>query len=153
MFQAFQSDPRSQIQGFFDFVRAKGAIEAIRNQDFFEFAKIYNGLGQAAEYERIIRNRLALFQSVRPVAPALPAMAALAPAALPAFEAAAPAEVAAERLVDWQQQLLFVTQLSIIQQTYWLRLAAATDPATAQQVMIDATNEAIRQLAALRSQR
>jgi hypothetical protein len=147
MFQAFQSDPRSQIQGFFDFVRAKGAVEAMRDQNFFEFAKLYNGAGQAADYETIIRNRLALFQSLRPASPGPP------PAALPAFEVATPSEVAADRLAAWQQQLLFVTQLSIIQQTYWLRLAAAADPATAQQLMLNAANEALGQLAALDSQR
>lgn len=150
MFNAFQSDLRSQIQGFFDFVRSKNAVDAIRRQDFLAFATIYNGPGQAATYEKLIRNRLATFHELLPTLSALPRMAL--PMATPqaTLEATLPAEFTAEALQSWQQRLLLITQLSIIQQSYWLRLATIADPLAAQQALSEATDEAIRQIMALR---
>lgn len=94
MFDAFAAGESRQIFGFFDFVRSKAGISALRSRDYAAFATIYNGPGQATVYAGIIRERAELFdllwgQAVaapreisRDVAP-LPAEAA--PAELPRF--------------------------------------------------------------------
>lgn len=148
MFTAFQSDLRNQVQGFFDFVRSKGAVEAIRKQDFRAFATIYNGPGQAANYETIIRSRLATFHSLFSTPAATPAAQATPRAAL---EAALPSDFNAEAFGDWKERLLLITQLSIIQQSYWLRLAAIPDPLASPQELAAATEEALRQINVLRA--
>lgn len=61
MFDAFASGEARQIFGFFDFVRSKGAISALRSRDYGAFAGIYNGPGQATVYAGIIQERVDLF--------------------------------------------------------------------------------------------
>ena len=70
MFAAFQGNERAQIEGFFSFVRSKGLLEAVRNQDFDRFAAGYNGPGNVAVYSPLIRRRVVAFQQLRPAAPA-----------------------------------------------------------------------------------
>lgn len=64
MFNAFQSGAEQQIAGFFRFIESQGAASALRAGDLHEFARIYNGSGQAARYANIIRERQLLFQQV-----------------------------------------------------------------------------------------
>ena len=58
MFNSFQAGLRQQLLGFFDFVKGPGSssrmLQALQRRTFAEFATLYNGPGQAAEYgERI----------------------------------------------------------------------------------------------------
>lgn len=46
MFDAFSTDERSQIKGFFDFVKAAGIEDAARTGDWTKFARKYNGPAQ-----------------------------------------------------------------------------------------------------------
>lgn len=62
MFDAFSSGESRQIFGFFDFVRSKAGISALRSRDYAAFATIYNGPGQATVYAGIIRERAELFE-------------------------------------------------------------------------------------------
>jgi uncharacterized protein YraI len=59
MFDDFSRDEGAQIRGFFDFVRAGSSdsprVRALRQQDFLTFAQLYNGTGQAGEYEGLMR--------------------------------------------------------------------------------------------------
>lgn len=64
MFQHFQSGADPQIAGFFRFLESQGAADALRAGDLHEFARIYNGSGQAATYAQRIRERQLLFQQV-----------------------------------------------------------------------------------------
>lgn len=64
MFDAFASGEARQIFGFFDFVRSKGAISALRSRDYGGFASIYNGPGQATLYAGIIQERVDLFEKL-----------------------------------------------------------------------------------------
>jgi hypothetical protein len=51
MFDAFASDERNHILGLFDFIRADGAmVNALQRNLYVDFAKGYNGPGQAAFY-------------------------------------------------------------------------------------------------------
>lgn len=49
MFDAFGADVRAQILGLFDFLDDR-MERALRRRDFIEFARFYNGAGQAADY-------------------------------------------------------------------------------------------------------
>lgn len=54
MFAAFAISERWHVCGFFDFCQGHGLLEALRQGDWHQFAKIYNGPGQADVYaERI----------------------------------------------------------------------------------------------------
>ena len=59
MFDEFSQDEGAQIRGFFDFVRAGSSdsprVRALQQQDFYAFAQLYNGTGQAGEYEGLMR--------------------------------------------------------------------------------------------------
>ncbi len=57
MFDAFSSDERNQLLGFFDYIRTDQALlTALRNQDYVAFASGYNGAGQAQAYGAKIRD-------------------------------------------------------------------------------------------------
>jgi len=68
MFHAFAAEAEHQVRAFFAFLEAKRALRALQRGDLHMFAAIYNGPGQAAEYARIIRERLAAFWQVRAAA-------------------------------------------------------------------------------------
>ncbi len=51
LFEAFARSERWQVCGFFDFCRAKGLLEAIKQQQWLAFATTYNGAGNAASYQ------------------------------------------------------------------------------------------------------
>ena len=54
MFTAFAQSERWHVCGFFDFCQSHGLLETLRNGDWHQFARIYNGPGQAETYaERI----------------------------------------------------------------------------------------------------
>lgn len=50
MYQAFQADERAHVVGFFDFCQACKLIRFLRNQEWDDFARGYNGSGQVAQY-------------------------------------------------------------------------------------------------------
>lgn len=61
MFDAFSARETSQIVGFFDFVQSKSGIRALQREDYYAFAEIYNGPGQAARYATLIGERVEIF--------------------------------------------------------------------------------------------
>lgn len=70
LFDAFASGDRLQVLGFFDFVRGQGAqpsprVQALRNMDFTEFARSYNGPGQAVKYGQLIKTTFDAFRAMR----------------------------------------------------------------------------------------
>ncbi len=65
MFQAFQADTRNQLTSLFRFMQVNGLVDAVRNQDFQTFARVYNGPGQANYYANLIRGYMTTFQSLR----------------------------------------------------------------------------------------
>ncbi|MEM7129825.1 MAG: N-acetylmuramidase domain-containing protein [Chloroflexota bacterium] len=68
MFNAFSADERSHVLGFFDYVRADPKlVQALRNRDYFNFAKGYNGTGNAPTYEKLIKASLAAFEQLTEV--------------------------------------------------------------------------------------
>lgn len=88
MFDEFRQSARAQIESLFRFMQSHNVLDAVRNGDLRRFAEVYNGPGQADLYESIMRERLAVFQSLRggvPMAiPRLPQSAAIPmPNALP----------------------------------------------------------------------
>jgi hypothetical protein len=70
MFDRFEADERYHILGLFDFVKGGGAtsrmLEALRRQEFEQFAAHYNGNGQASVYGSRIRDAAAAFDKVAP---------------------------------------------------------------------------------------
>jgi hypothetical protein len=66
MFDAFASNEKRQIVGFFDFVQGTGTssrkVQAMREQNFIRFAELYNGAGNASEYGSIIEKYFDDFQ-------------------------------------------------------------------------------------------
>lgn len=64
MFADFVRDVRPQLTSLFRFMEVNGLVDAMRNGDFFTFAKIYNGTGQAKSYQQIIQQYLAVYQSL-----------------------------------------------------------------------------------------
>lgn len=75
MYDAFQASERSHVLGFFDYC-AGAPINALRARNWTEFARLYNGPGQAATYGTNIGNAVAAAEAVVPAA---------APAAAHAF--------------------------------------------------------------------
>jgi hypothetical protein len=59
MFDAFQAGERSQILGMFDFIKGPGStstkLQALQREQWHQFASLYNGPGNAAEYGSRIR--------------------------------------------------------------------------------------------------
>jgi len=65
MFNAFNSDIRYHIIGFFDFIQANAdRTTAARTKDFATFAKLYNGTGQVEYYSTAINNMFNLAKEV-----------------------------------------------------------------------------------------
>jgi hypothetical protein len=50
LFKAFSESLEAQVLGFFDFCQSRNIIEYLRTQNWFAFAKVYNGPGQANTY-------------------------------------------------------------------------------------------------------
>jgi hypothetical protein len=69
MFEAFSSNVRNQILGFFDFIKGPAStsarLQALQRDDFDTFAALYNGSGQAALYSGLIENRVEMFHQLR----------------------------------------------------------------------------------------
>ena len=69
MFEDFQSHPRFQILALFDFIKGPGAtsplLEALQRRRFDDFAALYNGPGQAAEYSARLQVHFEAFQGLR----------------------------------------------------------------------------------------
>jgi hypothetical protein len=72
MFNAFAASERSQIIGFFDFVRGPKAespqVAALQAQDFTTFASFYNGKGQAVKYGGLIKSTFDAFTQMKSAA-------------------------------------------------------------------------------------
>jgi N-acetylmuramoyl-L-alanine amidase len=70
MFDAFQDSERAHVLGFFDycqFARANGALmERLRKQEWEEFAKGYNGPGNAADYSKKLQDAFSAASAVLP---------------------------------------------------------------------------------------
>ena len=65
MFSAFQGNVRDQILSLFRFMEVNNLVEAVRTGDYHEFARVYNGSGQAADYARLIERNLTSFRSLQ----------------------------------------------------------------------------------------
>ena len=70
MFDRFAADERYHILGLFDFVKGGGPtsrmLEALRREEYEQFATRYNGNGQAAVYGARIRAAAAAFDRIAP---------------------------------------------------------------------------------------
>ena len=70
MFDRFADDERYHILGLFDFVKGGGRtsrmLEALRREEYEQFATHYNGNGQAAVYGARIRAAAAAFERIAP---------------------------------------------------------------------------------------
>lgn len=70
MFDRFSTDERYHILGLFDFVKGGGAtsrmLEALRREQYEQFATYYNGNGQASEYGSRIRAAATAFATIAP---------------------------------------------------------------------------------------
>jgi hypothetical protein len=70
MFDRFAADERYHILGLFDFVKGGGStsrmLEALRREQFDQFATYYNGNGQAAAYGAKIRAAASAFEAIAP---------------------------------------------------------------------------------------
>ncbi len=56
LFAAFAKSERWHVCGFFDFCQSHGLLEVLRKCEWHQFAKIYNGPGQADVYAERINN-------------------------------------------------------------------------------------------------
>jgi hypothetical protein len=70
MFDHFSADERYHVLGLFDFVkgpaRTSRMLEALRREEYEQFATYYNGNGQAAVYGARIRGVIAAFEKIAP---------------------------------------------------------------------------------------
>ena len=70
MFDRFSEDERYHVLALFDFVKGGGRtsrmLEALRREDFEQFATYYNGNGQAAAYGARIRAAVDAFERIAP---------------------------------------------------------------------------------------
>lgn len=67
MYDAFENDERSQILGFFDFVRTDPRLlDAMRAQDLLTFATYYNGSAVAEAYSNLMRNAWSSLSALLP---------------------------------------------------------------------------------------
>ena len=68
MFDRFETDERYHILGLFDFVKGGGTtsrmLEALKREQYEQFATYYNGNGQAAAYGARIRAAALAFDSI-----------------------------------------------------------------------------------------
>ncbi len=73
MYDAFENDERSQIVGFFDFVRTDvRLLEAMRREDLNTFATYYNGPAVAETYARLMRDATTALRALLPATPVNP---------------------------------------------------------------------------------
>ena len=56
LYEAFKQSERWHVCGFFDFCSSNGIIDDIKNKRWRDFAKVYNGAGQADEYAELIKD-------------------------------------------------------------------------------------------------
>lgn len=85
MFDDFSAGPRRQLESLFRFMAAHNLQSAVRNEDFFSFARVYNGTGQPEYYRDRMVEALQAIRTARaaqPQAAPLPADA-VQPAAFP----------------------------------------------------------------------
>jgi hypothetical protein len=70
MFDHFSADERYHVLGLFDFVKGPAAtsrmLEALRREEYEQFATYYNGNGQAAVYGARIRGVVSAFEKIAP---------------------------------------------------------------------------------------
>lgn len=70
MFDAFAASERAQVMGLFDFIQGRTTpsrrVTALQALDFTEFAKLYNGPGQAETYGNLIRGCYEAFHKLKP---------------------------------------------------------------------------------------
>lgn len=70
MFSDFSQNDRAQILGLFDFICGPQAnsrrLPALQAREFDNFAALYNGPGQAAQYGSLLRNVFEAFQRLKP---------------------------------------------------------------------------------------
>jgi hypothetical protein len=68
MFDTFSGSERNQVIGFFEFIKGRSTpsarINALRNLDFVEFARLYNGSGQAEKYGGLIQSVFDIFHAL-----------------------------------------------------------------------------------------
>jgi hypothetical protein len=65
MFDAFATSDHAQLLGFFDFVKANPQrVRALQRGDYFTFAELYNGSGQAEHYSRLIEEQVKTFDGI-----------------------------------------------------------------------------------------
>lgn len=68
MYDAFRSNERNQIVGFFDFVQGPSStsrnIQALQARDFNTFAAFYNGTGQATRYGSLMSSAYETFNAL-----------------------------------------------------------------------------------------
>jgi len=70
MYDAFENDERSQILGFFDFVRTDPRLlDAMRAKDLVTFATYYNGSAVAEAYSNLMRNAWSSLVALLPTTP------------------------------------------------------------------------------------
>ena len=58
MMDAFQQSEEAQLRAMFEYMRSRGLIEKLKAGDLLSFASGYNGPGQAAHYEKLIREAM-----------------------------------------------------------------------------------------------
>lgn len=64
MYDAFSKSEDEQIKGIIKFIKAKpNAYNALKQEDFGEFVKYYNGPGKVAEYTKKFENNLEIINS------------------------------------------------------------------------------------------
>ncbi len=67
MYDAFENDERSQVLGFFDFVRTDSRLlEAMRTDDLVTFATYYNGVAVANTYANLMGDAVATLRNMLP---------------------------------------------------------------------------------------
>ena len=68
MFEAFNKAAHPQLLGMFDFIvgpnQGHPMLEALRNRDFFAFARSYNGPSNASKYSQLIHDKYAKAKEV-----------------------------------------------------------------------------------------
>lgn len=73
MYDAFENDERSQIVGFFDFVRTDSRLlQAMRTEDLVTFATYYNGPAVAQTYARLMGDATTALRALLPAPPVNP---------------------------------------------------------------------------------
>jgi hypothetical protein len=161
MFEAFSTGEDNQIKGFFDFIESKpNAVDALQREDYWTFARIYNGIGQEQVYSSRIKYFLEQFLGQAHSQPQM--MPEVAPDAL---EVVVQAQVAPEPSVfawqdlifsvQWQEQVrqalaqdrgIYNVWLGAICNSYWTRLQAVGDDRAADERVAEATRDFVDDL-------